>query len=56
VVLPRTKQVTLTPPATTTAAVTVANFGEQITCSVSVDGSQVRQRTGSILTVCAAAG
>ncbi|WP_409428857.1 MmpS family transport accessory protein [Mycobacterium sp. SMC-11] len=54
--LPWTKQVTLTPPATTAAAVTVVNFGEQVTCSVSVDGAQVRQRTGSILTVCAAAG
>lgn len=56
VALPWSKQVTLTPPASTAAAVTVVNFGEQITCSVSVDGSQVRQRTGSILTVCAAAG
>lgn len=56
VALPWTKQVTLTPPATTAAAVTVVNFGEQISCSVSVDGTQVRQRTGSILTVCAAAG
>lgn len=56
VTLPWRKQVTLTPPATTAAAVTVVNFGEQITCSVSVDGTQVRQRTGSILTVCAAAG
>lgn len=54
--LPWSKQVTLTPPASTAAAVTVVNFGEQITCSVSVDGAQVRQRTGSILTVCAAAG
>ncbi|WP_067974771.1 MmpS family transport accessory protein [Mycolicibacter icosiumassiliensis] len=56
VALPWSKQVTLTPPASTAAAVTVVNFGEQITCSVSVDGAQVRQRTGSILTVCAAAG
>lgn len=54
--LPWSKQVTLTPPATRAAAVTVVNFGEQITCSLSVDGAQVRQRTGSILTVCAAAG
>ncbi|MEB3023930.1 MmpS family transport accessory protein [[Mycobacterium] crassicus] len=54
--LPWSKQVTLTPPASTAAAVTVVNFGEQITCSVSVDGTQVRERTGSILTVCAAAG
>ncbi|MGB3287607.1 MmpS family transport accessory protein, partial [Mycolicibacter algericus] len=56
VALPWSKQVTLTPPATKAAAVTVVNFGEQITCSLSVDGAQVRQRTGSILTVCAAAG
>lgn len=56
VALPWRKQVTLTPPATAAAAVTVVNFGEQITCSVSVDGTQVRQRTGSILTVCTAAG
>lgn len=56
VALPWSKQVTLTPPASHAAAVTVVNFGEQITCSVSVDGTPVRQRTGSILTVCAAAG
>ena len=56
VALPWSKQVTLKPPATRAAAVTVVNFGEQITCSLSVDGAQVRQRTGSILTVCAAAG
>lgn len=54
--LPWSKQVTLTPPASTAAAVTVVNFGAQITCSVSVDGAQVREHTGSILTVCAAAG
>jgi hypothetical protein len=56
VALPWTKQVTLTPPASTAAAVTVVNFGEQVTCSLSVDGAPVRQRTGSILTVCTAKG
>lgn len=56
VTLPWSKQVTLTPPASTAAAVTVVNFGAQITCSLSVDGTQVREHTGSILTVCAAAG
>lgn len=56
VTLPWSTQVTLTPPASTAATVTVVNFGAQISCSVSVDGVQVRQRTGSILTVCAAAG
>lgn len=56
VALPWSKQVTLTPPASTAATVTVVNFGEQITCSLSIDGVQVRQHTGSLLTVCAAAG
>lgn len=53
VVLPWRKQVSLEPPASKAASVTVVNIGEQITCSVSVDGAQVRQRTGTILTVCA---
>jgi hypothetical protein len=56
VVLPWSKEVSLRPPASTVASVTVVNIGEQVTCSVSVDGAQVRQRTGTILTICAAAG
>lgn len=56
VVLPWSKQVSLTPPASQAASVTVVNIGQQITCSVRVDGAQVRERTGSILTICAAAG
>jgi hypothetical protein len=56
VTLPWSKQISLTPPASTAASVTVVNIGEQITCSVTVDGTQVRQRTGTILTICAAAG
>ncbi|HET9876878.1 MAG TPA: MmpS family transport accessory protein [Mycobacterium sp.] len=56
VVLPWSKQVSLTPPASKAASVTVVNIGQQITCSVTVDGAQVRQRTGTILTICAAGG
>lgn len=56
VVLPWSKQVSLTPPASQAASVTVVNIGQQITCSVRVDGAQVRERTGSIVTICAAAG
>jgi hypothetical protein len=40
----------------TAASVTVVNIGEQVTCSVSVDGQQVRQRSGTVLTICAATG
>lgn len=54
VVLPWNKQVSLTPSEAKAATVTVVNIGEQITCSVTVNGTQLRQRTGTILTVCAA--
>lgn len=53
VVLPWRKQVSLAPPASRAASVTVVNIGAQVTCSVSVDGTQLRQRTGTILTICA---
>jgi hypothetical protein len=53
VVLPWRKQVSLEPPASKAASVTVVNIGAQITCSVSVDGAQLRRRTGTILTICA---
>ena len=56
VVLPWSKEVTLAPPASNAASVTVLNVGRDVTCTVTVDGAQVRQRTGSGLTICAAAG
>ncbi len=56
VVLPWTRQVSLTAPASSAASVTVLNVGRQVTCSVTVDGDQVRQRTGTGLTICASAG
>lgn len=54
VVLPWTKQVSLS--TQDTASVTIVNIGHDVTCSVTVGGAQVQQRTGVGLTVCNAAG
>ena len=53
VALPWSKQVTLSSPASSTASVTVFNVGRDVTCSVTVDGERVQQRTGSGITMCA---
>lgn len=52
VALPWTKQVSLSTSAVHPASVTVVNIGHEITCSVTVAGVQVRQRTGQGLTIC----
>ncbi len=56
VVLPWSKEVRLGPPASDVASVTILNVGREVNCTVSVDGTQVRKRSGSGLTICAAAG
>jgi hypothetical protein len=56
VVLPWTREVSLTAPASSAASVTVLNVGREVTCSVTVDGKQVRERTGTGLTICASIG
>jgi hypothetical protein len=56
VVLPWSREVSLTSPASAAASVTVLNVGREVTCSISVDGTQVRQRSGAGLTICASAG
>ncbi|MCV7225349.1 MmpS family protein [Mycolicibacterium komossense] len=56
VVLPWTRQVSLTAPASNAASVTVLNVGREVTCSVTVDGTQVRERSGTGLTICASLG
>ncbi|WP_099021760.1 MmpS family transport accessory protein [Mycolicibacterium palauense] len=56
VVLPWSREVTLTSPAATSASVTVLNVGREVTCTVRVNGAPVRQRTGTGLTICASAG
>lgn len=52
VALPWSKEVRLALPAKRTASVAVVNVGRQVTCSVTVNGAQVRQRTGQGLTIC----
>jgi Mycobacterium membrane protein len=56
VVLPWHKEVSLPKPASESASVTVINIGRDITCTVTVGGVQVRQRTGTGLTICSGAG
>ena len=55
VALPWSKEVSLQAPARTSASVAVVNIGRDVTCTVSVNGAQVRQRTGQGLTVCTGA-
>jgi hypothetical protein len=52
VALPWSKEVNLVAPAKSSASVAIINVGRDVTCSVSVDGAQVRQRTGRGLTIC----
>jgi hypothetical protein len=52
VALPWSKEVSLAAPARNSASVAVVNVGRDVTCSVSVNGAQVRQRTGQGLTIC----
>ncbi|RFD25039.1 hypothetical protein MUBE_11280 [Mycobacterium uberis] len=52
VVLPWSKQVSLSKSAVHPASVTIVNIGHDVTCSVTVAGVQVRQHTGVGLTIC----
>jgi len=52
VVLPWSREVSLSAPAKSSASVAVLNVGRDVTCSISVSGAQVRQRTGRGLTIC----
>ena len=55
VVLPWSKEVSLAAPAKNSASVAVVNVGRDVTCSVSVNGALVRQRSGRGLTICTGA-
>ncbi len=52
VVLPWSKEVSLSKSAIHPANVTIVNIGHNVTCSVTVAGVQVRQRTGVGITIC----
>ena len=56
VALPWSKEVSLAKSAVHPAAVTIVNFGHNVTCSVTVGGVQVSQRVGVGLTICDARG
>jgi hypothetical protein len=52
VALPWSKQVSLSQSAAHPASVTIINIGHNVTCTVTVDGVQMRQRVGAGITVC----
>lgn len=55
VALPWSKQVSLSQSAVHPASVTIINIGHNVTCTLTVDGVQVRQRVGAGITICDAA-
>ncbi|MCG5434141.1 hypothetical protein LV457_17855 [Mycobacterium sp. MYCO198283] len=50
--LPWRKELTLPQPAESAASVSIVTYGGEVTCSVFVDGSQVKQQTGNTFTSC----
>jgi hypothetical protein len=52
VALPWNKQVSLSQSAMHPPSVTIINIGHNVTCTVTVDGVQVRQRIGAGITIC----
>jgi hypothetical protein len=56
VLLPWSKQVELAAPANSSASVNIINFGRELTCSITIAGDVVVNRTGAGLTVCGALG
>lgn len=56
VMLPWSKQVQLARPAKDSASISIINVGREVSCSITVNGVQLQQRTGAGLTICTAAG
>lgn len=56
VMLPWSKEVSLPQPAEGSASISIINVGREVTCSISVNGAAVEQRTGAGLTICATSG
>jgi hypothetical protein len=56
VMLPWSKEVELAQPAEDSASVSIINVGREVSCSITVNGVQVQQRTGAGLTICTAVG
>ena len=56
VLLPWSKQVSLSRPAEGSASISIINVGRELTCAINVNGIEVEERTGVGLTICAAPG
>lgn len=56
VMLPWSKEVQLAQPAKDSASLSIINVGRQVSCSITVSGVQVQQRTGTGLTICTGSG
>ncbi|HEY1840036.1 MAG TPA: MmpS family transport accessory protein [Mycobacterium sp.] len=56
VALPWTKEVSLPDSGSRTPNVTIVNIGHDVTCSVTVDGLEIIQRSGVGLTICNGSG
>ncbi len=54
--LPWSKQISMATTDSTSFNVTIVNIGHDVTCSVTVDGVQINERTGVGLTVCSGSG
>src|SRR3954454_17312635 len=56
VMLPWSKEVELAKPAKDSASVSIINVGREVSCSITVNGARVQQRTGTGLTICTGTG
>ena len=56
VLLPWHKEVSLSKPAKDSASVTVVNSGREVTCKITIGGAQIRQNSGTVLTICSPYG
>lgn len=56
VLLPWTKEVQLTGQANSSASVSIVNVGRPLTCSITIDGTETQQNTGTGLTLCTSLG
>ncbi len=56
VMLPWSREVALPQPAEGSASVSIINVGRRLTCSITVNGVAVAERSGAGLTICAATG
>ncbi|MGE0215409.1 MmpS family transport accessory protein [Mycolicibacterium sp.] len=56
VMLPWSKEVALPQPGEGSASISIINVGREVSCSISINGTTVEQRTGAGLTICTATG